>query len=72
MLKQPGLLGNLNALQLDSVNKIHKEARRLERLIRDVLEAQKLEIGRIKFNKNKSDVTEFMTEIHRDYLPLMK
>ena len=72
MLKQPGLLGNLNALQLDSVNKIHKNARRLERLIRDVLEAQKLEMGRIKFNKNKIDVTEFMTEIHRDYLPLMK
>ncbi|TLX89308.1 MAG: PAS domain-containing sensor histidine kinase, partial [Thaumarchaeota archaeon] len=80
MLKTPGLLGNLNALQLDSVNKIHKNARRLERLIRDVLEAQKLEMGRVKFNKNKIDVTEFMTvdvtefmtEIHRDYLPLMK
>jgi PAS domain S-box-containing protein len=72
MLKEPGLLGDLNQTQLDSVNKIHKNTRRLERLIRDVLEAQKLEMGRMKFDKEKFNVTEFMTEIHREYLPLMK
>jgi PAS domain S-box-containing protein len=72
MLKEPGLLGDLNSLQLDSVNKIYKNARRLERLVRDVLESQKLEMGRMKFDKEKIDVAEFMTEIHKEYLPLMK
>ncbi|HWY33261.1 MAG TPA: PAS domain-containing sensor histidine kinase [Nitrosopumilaceae archaeon] len=72
MLKEPGLLGDLNSLQLDSVNNIKKNARRLERLVRDVLEAQKLEMGRMKFDREKINVAEFMTEIHKEYLPLMK
>lgn len=72
MLREPGLLGDLNSLQLDSVNNIKKNAHRLERLIRDILEAQKLEMGRMKFDKEKIDVAEFMTEIHREYLSLMK
>ena len=72
MLKEADLLGNLNAAQLDSVNKIYQNARRLEKLIGDVLEAQKIEMGSIKFDKEDFDVTNFMTEIHRDYSQLMK
>src|SRR5205807_9978317 len=56
MLKEDGLLGDLNTLQLDSVNKIQQNVLRLERLIRDVLESQKLEMGRMKFDKEKFDV----------------
>ena len=72
MLQKPGLLGNLNPDQLDAVNKIHQNAHRLEQLIRDVLEAQKLEMGCMKFNKNEFDATEFMTDIRNEYLLLLK
>src|SRR5438445_8032572 len=72
MLKEAGLLGDLNTLQLDSINKIQQNVLRLERLIRDVLDAQKLEMDHMRFDKAKFDVTEFMTEIHNDYLSLMK
>ena len=72
MLKEAGLLGDLNTLQLDSINKIQQNVLRLERLIRDVLDAQKLEMGHMRFDKAKFDVTEFMTEVHNDYLSLMK
>jgi len=71
MLKEPGLLGNLNEIQLDSVNKIQQNARRLETLIRDVLDAQKIEMNQLKFNKERFDVTDFMAETHSDYLPLL-
>ena len=72
MLKEAGLLGNLNPVQLDAVNKISQSARRLERLIGDVLEAQRLGMGSMKFDKEEFDVTKFMTEIHNDYVQLMK
>ena len=72
MLQKPGLLGNLNSGQLDAANKIYQNAHRLEHLIRDVLEAQKLEMGRMKFNKKEFDATEFMAGIHNEYLSLVK
>lgn len=72
MLKEPNLLGNLNPVQLDSVDEIYQNARRLEKLIGDVLEAQKIEMGTMKFDKEDCDVTSLMTEVHRDYSQLMK
>lgn len=72
MLKEPGLLGNLSPVQLEAVNKISQSARRLERLIGDVLEAQRLGMGNMKFDKEEFDVTKFMAEIHNDYIQLMK
>ena len=72
MLKEPGLLGGLNPVQLDAVNKISQNARRLEQLIADVLEAQRLEMGSMKFDKEEFDVTKFMAEVHNDYIQIMK
>ena len=72
MLKEPGLLGNLNPVQLNSVNRISQSARRLGKLIGEILEAQKLEMGNMKFDEQEFDVTKFMTEIHNDYSQLMK
>ncbi len=72
MLKEPGLLGSLNSVQLDSVNKISESAIRLKQLIGDVLEAQRLGMGSMKFEKEEFDVTKFMNEVHKDYFRLMK
>jgi len=72
MLKEPGLLGNLNPVQLNSINRISESARRLGRLIGEILEAQKLEMGSMKFDKQELDVTKLMSEIHNDYIQLMK
>jgi signal transduction histidine kinase len=72
MLKEPGLLGNLNPVQLNSVNRISQSSRRLGRLIEEILEAQRLGMGNIKFDKQEFDVTKLMTEIHNDYIQLMK
>lgn len=67
MLRESGLLGDLNQVQLDSINKIAENAHRLERLIGDVMMAQRLEIGQMNFDKQKFDVATLMSEIHHDY-----
>ena len=72
MLKESGLLGDLNQVQLDSINTIHENAHRLERLIGDAMLAQRLEIGQMNFDKQKFEVTKLMSEIHNDYSKIMK
>ena len=72
MLKEQGLLGNLNPAQLNSVNRISQSASRLGRLTEEILEAQRLGMGNMKFDKQEFDVTKLMTEIHNDYIQLMK
>ncbi|TLX83435.1 MAG: PAS domain S-box protein [Thaumarchaeota archaeon] len=71
MLKEPGLLGDLNQIQLDSINKISENALRLQRLIGDVMLAQRLEIGQMNFDKQKFEVTKLMSEVHNDYSKIM-
>jgi len=72
MLKEPGLLGNLNPVQLNSVNRISQSSRRLGRLIEEILEAQRLGMGNMKFDKHEFDVAKLMTEIYDDYIQFMK
>ena len=72
MLKEPGLLGNLNPVQLNSVNRISQSSRRLGRLIEEILEAQRLGMGNMKFDNQEFDVTKLMTEIYDDYIQFMK
>jgi PAS domain S-box-containing protein len=72
MLKEPALLGNLNQIQLESIDKIYQNALRLERLIADVMLAQRLEVGQMNFDKQKFEVTKLMSEVHNDYSQVMK
>ncbi|GFN39827.1 MAG: putative histidine kinase [Marine Group I thaumarchaeote] len=71
LLREPKL-GHLNSEQLESVNEIEKSAHRLERLIADVLDAQKLDMERMRFEKKRFGVGEFMNKIQKDLFPLMK
>jgi len=63
---------NLTSEQQKMIKEIYKNSNKMHRRIRDLLTAQKLEMGRMKFDKIKFDVTEFMIEIYREYLPLMQ
>ena len=72
MLKEPALLGNLNQIQLESIDKIYQNAHRLEQLIGDVMLAQRLEVGQMNFDKQKFEVTKLMNEVHNDYSQVMK
>lgn len=63
MLKDPKMLGKLNAEQINSVNDIHKNAILLEKLIEDILNVQKLELGKMSFIKTNFELKQFMKQI---------
>lgn len=65
-LKRPKMLGELNKKQMDAVDGIHFNALRLEGLIGDLLDVQKLEIGRMKFENKWIVVEEFMAMITKN------
>ncbi len=62
-LKRPKMLGELNQKQAEAVDGISVNALRLERLISDLLDAEKLTLGRMKFEKNEMKVEELMDMI---------
>ncbi|HJT09663.1 MAG TPA: ATP-binding protein [Candidatus Nitrosotalea sp.] len=72
MLKDPKNFGELNSDQLNSVNEIYQNSEKLEKLISDVLDAQKLEMGVTRFKKDNFAVDEFMNKIFTHNLPFME
>ncbi len=62
----------LTTEQKEMIGEVYSNAKKLNNLIRDLLDAQKLELGRMQFNMANFDVTGFMTEIYTSYLALMK
>ena len=62
MLKENGVLGTLNKDQIDAVDTINSQVLKLERLINDVLDAQKMDLKKMKFNKKEFEVDKFMDE----------
>jgi len=66
-LKKPKVFGELNQKQAEAVDGIHFNAVRLERLIEDLLDAQRIETGRMMFKKENFSVNEFLDEAVKDY-----
>lgn len=64
--------GVLNDDQKDFVNTIEQNATRLERLIGDVLDVQKLDMGKMTYNKKNLDMDEFLQNVEKDISPLLK
>lgn len=70
MLQDPNLLGSgLKPAQTEAVNEVIINAKRLEKLVLDVLEAQRLEMGQLKFRLEEIRIPEFMEEVFRTLLP---
>jgi len=66
-LKRPKVFGELNQKQVEAVDGINFNARRLERLIGDLLDAQRIETGRMKYSKEKFSVNEVLDDAVKDY-----
>ncbi len=63
---------NLTVDEKDSVNEIDQSAVRLERLINDVLDAQKLEFQRMNFSYQTFDLKEFMLDVEGSFAKILK
>jgi len=72
ILKELSSNHNLTIDEIDSVNEIQQSATRLERLIGDVLDAQKLEMGRMNFFYQTVDLKEFMLDVEGSFAKLLK
>ena len=71
MLKDPKLLGILNEEQKKSIDEIYQNSIKLERLIRDILDAQKIDMHAMKFIKKTFEIDQFMENIIKINKPLM-
>ena len=72
MLLDKDSFGSLSDSQVNFIKKIDSSAVILERLIGDILDAQKLDMKRMTFNKESFEVDEFLDEFKQDSEYLMK
>ena len=66
-LSKPNLLGALNDKQLDAVKIILTNATRLRKLIMDLLDAHKLELGKMRFEAKEFSVNDLLENIKKSF-----
>jgi PAS domain S-box-containing protein len=64
--------GNLNKEQLQAVNEIYDNTIRLERILDDISDVQKLVARKMTFNKEAFSINEFMKSVVEIASPMMK
>lgn len=65
-------LGSLTTKQSEAVNEIYDNAMKLEQLMRDIIDVQKLSSNTMEFKKEKFTVDSFMNGIVETCTPMMK
>ncbi|TLX94859.1 MAG: PAS domain-containing sensor histidine kinase [Thaumarchaeota archaeon] len=63
--------GKLNAKQQEAIDEIHYNAARLEQLIHDIVDVQKLNSNRMEFKKEEFNLDEFMNSMVDTCSPMM-
>ena len=71
-LKTPKILGHLAPQQCTAVETIESNAVKLEKMISDMLDAQKLELNELKFVVGEVQVHLLFNKIKKDFEPLLK
>lgn len=70
LLKKEELMGKLNEKQLDALNEISISTTRLQKLIQDVLTAQKIDLGKLSSKKENLESKFIVENSYRAFLPL--
>ena len=61
------MLGKINLEQLEAIDVIEKNAKRLETLISDIMNVRKLELNQLKFKIDNLSLDEFFSNLDSDY-----
>jgi len=69
LLKKEDLMGKLNEKQLDALNEITISTERLEKLIQDVLTAQKIDLGKLSTEKVNVESKVLVEDAYRAFHP---
>jgi PAS domain S-box-containing protein len=64
-------LGSLTAKQSEAINEIYDNAVRLEQLMHDIIDVQKLNNNTMEFKKEKFTVDSFMNDVVESCMPMM-
>jgi signal transduction histidine kinase len=70
MLQNEDLLGGLNEKQKDAVDEIYLSTIKLQRLVGDILTTQKLDLGKLDFNKEDINISDLLNGIIKEFSPL--
>lgn len=70
MLSDPTMFGALNAEQKDAVKEISVNATTLQELITDLLDLNKLELGKLNITRSSFQLSDFFNEILAKFYPL--
>lgn len=70
MLKA-AMMGNLNKEQADAIDVIEKNAKSLDHLINDVMDARKLDMKKLKFDIDDINLERFFDDIYSSYNPVL-
>ena len=71
-LKNPKIMGELTDKQKSAIEKIQTNAERLKQLIGDILDAEKLELEKMKFDYVDVDIKEFFAYLESNLRDAMK
>jgi len=69
LLQKQDLMGSLNEKQLDAVNEISISAGKLEKLIQDVLMAQKIDLGKLSVEKDIIESKILVDDSYKAFVP---
>ena len=69
MLQKEELLGKLNVKQREAVDEIYLSTLKIERLIGDILTTQKLDLGKLIFDKQNINISELLSGIIKEFEP---
>jgi signal transduction histidine kinase len=67
MLLKKDMIGNLNKEQIEAVEVITRNVKRLEKLIIDILDARKLDLNRMRFVNEEFSLSKFLSKIESTY-----
>ena len=70
MLKKEELMGKLNEKQLDAINEISISTKKLQKLIQDVLIAQKIDLGKLSVEKDILDAKVLVENAYKAFHPI--
>jgi len=68
IFKNPDMVGKLNPDQLDAINAIYRNSDRLEKLVENLLDVEKLDMHKMKFKQEEFRVDGLMIDIFKDFL----
>jgi len=71
MLKT-SMLGNIDQQQLEAIEIIEKNAKRLETLISDIMDVRKLDLDQLKFKITNMPLDDFFSNLDSDYKKILQ